>query len=166
LKTALEAAPKKKVSFATREKRRMKEEFSALLDFILQRGGHRHVEGEMQLDLVLPVNVANARLHWRSKDTLRQAYFAHCDMLLRTGAIPRPLSTPIPCASIRVEMHCKREMDTDNAVARCKWAGDWLQERGYIMSDKPSGLKWEGMPQQFPKSKSPRLVIYLREVSP
>jgi hypothetical protein len=156
----------KPLSFATREKHRMQREYSLLLDFLLARGGTPFMEGETRLELPLPVNVANARLHWRSKDTLRQAYFAHCDTLLRAGVEALPPVVPTAYAAIRIELHCKREMDTDNAVARFKWAGDWLQERGYIQSDKPARLRWDAMPTQFPKATVPRLVIFLREVSP
>ena len=160
-------SPKKRLSFATREKQRMAKEFDAVHLLLLREGGYRHVDGELRLCLTMPVNLANARLHWRSKDMLRREYFHHCDYLLRGGCLPTPPGLPMPRAAIEVEMYCKREMDADNAMHRAgKWPLDWLQVRGYILSDKPSCLQWVGMPKQHPSAKVPRLVITLREVTP
>jgi hypothetical protein len=45
-------------------------------------------------------------------------------------------------------MYLGGAMDDDNAAGRHKWAIDWLRTRGYLASDRRSGLRWERFPDQ------------------
>lgn len=99
----------------------------------------------------MPPNLANARLHWRAKDRKRTEFFASCDWLQATKMVPAPPAKPVERATLRVVMHLGAAMDTDNAMARTKWAIDWLTSRRYIVDDRQSVLEWEGFPIQVVK---------------
>jgi hypothetical protein len=49
-------------------------------------------------------------------------------------------------------------MDDDNALARIKWAADWLQTRGYIVDDKRPHCRFT-IPEQVIDRKNQRLVL-------
>jgi hypothetical protein len=92
---------------------------------------------ELVITLPLPVNLANGRMHWREKDRDRKAYFEHCDVLSMTKGIRwldgEPAKRP---AALGFVLHVGNQMDDDNALARVKWAVDWLFTRRFLVEDK------------------------------
>lgn len=115
------------------------------------------------LILPMPPNMANSRMHWRSKDAARQTYFGHCDTLRTLGLLPEPPRVAPTHATIEARLVLMREMDADGAMSRLKWAVDWLVTRGYLEDDKPSHLSWRGVPEQAIKGKGEpqRVFIWL-----
>ena len=110
----------------------------------------------------LPDNLANSRLHWAVKHKRKTAFWLMCDMLRKGKVFPKPPKEPWNKAEIAVHMTLGNTMDTDNAVARCKQAIDWLVTRGYVVDDKPKHLIWAGMPtQRVSRKNAPQLDITL-----
>lgn len=110
----------------------------------------------------LPLNLANARLHWAVKDKARKAYLAHCDLLQSGGILPPPPAVPLQKATLAVAMTLGNAMDDDNAIARIKWAQDWLVSRGYIAGDSRKHLKLTGLPtQRISRKNEPCLELTL-----
>jgi hypothetical protein len=99
----------------------------------------------------MPPNLANARMHWRVKNRERQAYLGLLDGLQLAGRLPAPPAAPFARAAIRSAMVVGGAMDDDNAMARHKWALDWLKTRGYIVDDRRTCLRWEDFPAQLVK---------------
>jgi hypothetical protein len=108
------------------------------------------------LTLPMPLNLANARLHWRAKDRERDAYFTHCDALQARNAVPAPPAVPLVRATIAAAMVLGGHMDDDNAMARLKWPVDWLRTRGYIADDRRKNLRWTGFPSSTSRASSRR----------
>ncbi len=111
----------------------------------------------MTITLVLPMppNLANARMHWRTKHRAKVDYWATLDMWQAHKLIPPPPSQPFAKASLRSAMLLGAAMDDDNAMHRHKFALDWLKTRGYIVDDKKKCLTWEGFPSQTVKRGQP-----------
>lgn len=110
----------------------------------------------MTITLVLPMpdsltNASGKSRHWRTVNRAKKAYWATLDTLQMLGTVPPPPSSPIASATLRSVMHLGAAMDEDNAVARHKWAIDWLRTRGYIATDRRTGLRWEAFPEQIVK---------------
>lgn len=120
----------------------------------------------IRLTLPLPPNIANGRMHWRTKDRKRQAYMTHCYIF---GMDTRPAvlnaagkpELPFPKALIAVKVYLVQKMDADNLMARLKWPIDWLVSDGWIADDGPDYLEWVGMPTQAIDRKAPRVEIEL-----
>lgn len=89
----------------------------------------------MRLTLPLPLNRANARLHWRAESRKKLAYMAECDQRQLAGLIEAPTVTWQEVSGTAV-LFLHQEMDDDNLEARMKWPRDWLETRGYIVDDK------------------------------
>lgn len=112
--------------------------------------------------LPMPENLANARMHWAVKDKARKAYWAHCDLLLVGKVLPAPPAAPWPKATLAVTMTLGNAMDDDNAIARIKWAQDWLVARGYVAGDSRKHLKLAGLPvQRISRKNAPCLELTL-----
>ena len=62
---------------------------------------------------------------------------------------------PITRATLRVAMVLGGHMDEDKAVARTKWAVDWLVQRRYLHSDRRTCLTRDGYPTQRVTRKEP-----------
>ena len=105
----------------------------------------------LTLTVPMPPNMANGRMHWRTKHRARTEYFAACDFRQRARLVPKPPAVPFGKAALTVTMHVGARHDVDNAMARCKWAIDWLTTRGYIADDGPDCLMWTGFPEQVVK---------------
>lgn len=160
--------PKPK-SFSAQELHRLRRDFPLLADVCrLERKTNREYfqSGEgVIFRLPLPPNMANARLHWRSKDNLRKLYLSQCESLVGMRLLPTAPEIPLVFARLSVTLCVKREHDHDNAVARCKFACDFLQSGGYIQSDKPKFLEWVGMPKQIVDTRAlPRLIFVLSDI--
>ena len=111
--------------------------------------------------LPLPPNLANARLHWRKKHRERKAYMAQLDALWLARQLPAvPLPTP---QSVTLESHLYvwSFLDDDNALARIKYAADWLVRAGYLVDDKRPHCRFT-IPEQTVDRKAQRLEITLR----
>jgi hypothetical protein len=125
----------------------------------LDRGTKRSVT----LTFPMPLNLANSRLHWRTKHRHKVAYWAACDALVKPDAWL--LNTPIARAVARAELVCWSTSDQDNAMSRMKWIMDWLVTRGYLAGDDPKRLTWAGLPSQRIDRKVPaHIVLTLEEV--
>jgi hypothetical protein len=83
----------------------------------------------------LPENLGNARLHWAAKHRRKQEYWERLDLLVMAKENPKPVSRWTK-AEAEVQMRTWRRCDLDNAYARLKWIGDWLETRGYVANDK------------------------------
>jgi hypothetical protein len=113
----------------------------------------------------MPLNLANARLHWRVKHNARVAYFATLDQLQAAKEIHPPPPQPFAKGRVYSTMTLGNRMDHDNAMARHKWILDWLQSRGYVANDKH--LDWPQMPGQYISRREPsRIVLTLTETGP
>ena len=117
----------------------------------------------MRITLPLPPNIANARMHWRTKNRKGKEYFESCDWLQIMGEVPILVGAPLPKASIRATLYLWGVMDTDNLMARLKFPVDWLVYAGYIVDDSPKHLDWE-MPTQVIDRKNQRVEIELEAV--
>ena len=110
----------------------------------------------------LPVNLANSRLHWRTKHMAKKAWTVRTNNLLLAKLLPSRPPAPWPKAIITAHIATGNTMDFDNMVARCKWAIDWLVTSGYLVNDHPSNLRWSGMPtQEIVRKAQPFLRITL-----
>jgi hypothetical protein len=111
----------------------------------------------------MPVNLANARMHWAVK--LRK----HNEWKQRAIVSERGLrGRHRPMAKVKVSAvfyvgggaYC----DPDNITARLKWPLDLLKERGLIVDDNPRCLTLAGIPEQ--RQGTPRrVVLTLEEVA-
>ena len=116
----------------------------------------------LTLTFPMPVNLANARMHWAAK--LRK----HNDWKTRALVGERSLRVrpKRPMARVRVTaiMHVGRGvMDHYNAMARLKWCLDFLKERGLIIDDAPKYLTFTGIPEQR-QGNPKRVVLTIEEV--
>lgn len=111
----------------------------------------------MTVVLPMPPTLTNSgrgrSRHWRAVERERRTYLAYCDAAQAAGLVPPPPPTPIPRATLRSVMHLGGHMDDDGAVSRHKWALDWLVTRGYLLTDRRSGLRWEAFPEQVVSRK-------------
>jgi hypothetical protein len=85
--------------------------------------------------------------HWRALEGEKKRYWKRLDELQLVGLIPKPQRRAIARGTLRSTMTLGSRMDEDNAVARHKWAIDWLATRGYVENDRL--LKWERFPVQI-----------------
>lgn len=99
----------------------------------------------------MPPNLANGRMHWAKKHKERTNYFGSLNIRQAAGMLPKPPASPPSKAKIRAKMFLGAPMDHDNAVARLKWAVDWLVAERYLAGDRPGQLEWENFPQQVIK---------------
>lgn len=104
----------------------------------------------LELVLPMPPNLANSRMHWRVKHKAKLEYWALCAMWLRGPDSQKP-RTPLPHATISSVMYLGAPMDMDNAMARHKWALDYLTEDGWIVDDRRKCLTWTRFPEQIIK---------------
>lgn len=106
----------------------------------------------LTLELPLPPNLANARMHWRVKLKEKKAYYALCDQRQLLKQIPPPPRAPLSRAAITAIAYMGATMDMGNLMHRVeKWPCDWLKTRGYIEDDGPKCLRWLGFPEQHIK---------------
>ncbi len=166
LKT-ISAVPKKKPAGAV-----LKAALSQSLDFVRVCGTIAD-KRELGIDLsgalyfVLPVTPLsiNSRLHWRTENAIKLQYKAAFEELAARGRLPPVPAAPWPRATIEATIHCKRAIDHDNSLSRCKMAIDLIVRGGWILDDAPKILKWRAMPEQIVDGKSAAyLVLVLREV--
>lgn len=116
----------------------------------------------LRFRLPLPENLANARLHWAAKHKAKRAYWQHCDLLLAGGVLPAPPELPMPKATLAITLTLANPMDDDNAIARTKWAQDWLVQRGYVAGDSRKHLRLSGIPEQrITRKNAPCLELVL-----
>lgn len=113
----------------------------------------------IELVLPMPVNLGNARLHWRTKLAKKKAYFTALDSIALVhraigpsvdlvSRIPPPPAVPLDQCRITAHLVLGNLMDDDNAMARMKFVLDWLVKRGYIVNDSRRHVRWTGIPTQ------------------
>lgn len=105
--------------------------------------------------LPLPPNLANSRWHWRVKQNKKKQYYAALDLLRVAQLLPPVPSVPWGRATVTAAMVLGAAQDDDNAMARCKWALDWIVRAGYIADDRRKVLRWAGFPDQHVTRKLP-----------
>ena len=111
----------------------------------------------LRLTLPLPPNMANGRMHWRTKNRKRQDYYQYAMVVAMLGA-PRQ---PLPKARAKIVLYVWALMDYDNMMARLKWPLDVLVDAGWIEDDGPQHLEFAEMPSQFVDRKNQRVEIEL-----
>jgi hypothetical protein len=119
----------------------------------------------LTLTLPLPPNLANARMHWRVKERERKSYRQLCDFRLFAKQVPVPNVFPWPRVTVSATLYLWAQMDDDNALARIKWAADWLKTRGYIVDDKRPHCRFT-IPEQVIDRADQRLVLTLTPLPP
>lgn len=117
----------------------------------------------MNLVLPLPLNLANSRLHWRTKNREKKAYYKRCDNLMYFEDFTLPPDTgPMERVEIQATWYVHAKSDPDNIVGRLKWVLDWLVTRGYIVDDKAENVTLLP-PVQHIDRKNKRLEIEITE---
>jgi hypothetical protein len=103
-------------------------------------------------------------MHWRAKHRERCNYRAECDMRLLAKMIPPP---GIPMSRVRIDatLYVWNPMDDDNALARVKWAADWLVYMDYIVDDRRKHCRFT-IPEQVIDRANQRLVLTLTPLCP
>lgn len=124
----------------------------------------RDEEFAMKLVLPMPPNRANQRKHWRVALKEKKAYWAALDALRLARRLPPIPEAPPRFVALKTKMYVFSIMDHDNAVARLKYALDWLKAWGYIADDSPKHLRLE-MPEQAVDRKNQRIEIEIREAA-
>ncbi len=116
----------------------------------------------LELTFPMPVNLANARMHWAQKARRHEAWKMLA--IVRERGL-RGRHRPMQQLRVTAIFYVGRGlMDHDNAVARLKWPLDLLKERGLIADDSPRHLTLTGIPEQ--RQGTPRrLVLTLEEVA-
>lgn len=104
---------------------------------------------QLTLTMPMPVNRGNARMHWRPTLRAKKHYFADCDQRQLIGMIPPPPPTPFGRCVLNATMVLGQAMDDDNAMARLKYALDWIRTRGYVRDDSRRVIQWAGFPRQI-----------------
>jgi len=99
--------------------------------------------------LPLPPNLANSRWHWRVKQNKKKQYTAALDLLRVARLLPPVPSVPWQRATVTAALVLGAAQDDDNAIARCKWALDWIVRAGYLSDDRRKVLRWGGFPEQL-----------------
>ena len=117
----------------------------------------------MKLVLDLPPDLANARMHWRTKHARQRIYCEACDNRQLIGLLPPP-GEPLVRAKVTAHFQMHNEMDWDNLFARLKWALDWLVTRGYLVDDSPKVIPECPTVTQEIDRKNKRLAITLDPV--
>ena len=133
----------------------------------LQRAPELLTGSGMKLIFPMPPNLANSRMHWRTKHNAKKSLWAYMDVrqIFDIG-FPKPPREPMAKATISSVMYLGGAMDDDNAMNRHKWLLDWLKSRGYIMDDRKKCLTWAGLPEQVIDRKNQRIEITLTPLTP
>ena len=118
----------------------------------------------MKLQLPLPVNLGNARLHHMVKYRKKKAYWEHLDILVVLKRLPPAPETPYASAALVFDWFVWNKLDPDNLGARKKWIMDWLVTRGYLTDDRESNVTLTDKPQTIDR-KCPRVEIDLEEAA-
>ena len=114
----------------------------------------------LTFELPMPPNQANARMHWRTKSKAKQAYRQTLTLLMYAKRIPPPPASPLTGVTLDSTLHVWSTMDDDNALARIKWAADFLVQAGYLVDDKRPHCRFS-IPEQLIDRANQRLVITL-----
>ena len=126
-------------------------------------------KGSLTLHLPMPPNLTNPRnrSHWGAVHGAKQKYYSACDLMQKAGLLPAPPEVPFARVTLSSVMHLGHAMDDDNAMARHKWALDWLKTRGYIAEDTKKHIEWAGIPGQVVKRKQDyTLAITITPITP
>ena len=111
----------------------------------------------------LPLNIANARLHWRSRLKKKKQLWADLDLLQMARKIPAAPRKPWDKTNITVHFYLWNSSDVSNLMARMKFVEDWLVNSGYIVDDSPKHLTYTGLPGQSIDRKNQRLEVTLEK---
>jgi len=116
------------------------------------------------LTLPLPPNMANKRWHWRVKERERRIYNEQCDIW---EAMHEKPVAPLSGVTVSASIETWALMDDDNALARLKWAVDWLVTRGYLLGDSRKHITWAGIPEQVvSRVRLPRVTFTITPPTP
>jgi len=105
-------------------------------------------------------NASGRSRHWRTMEREKKAYWTTCNGLYHARLLP-PLPDDAPWEKARIlsTMILGGAMDDDNAMARHKWAIDWLAGWGYVKSDRKTCLVWGDFPIQTVTRKEEAKII-------
>lgn len=123
---------------------------------------------ELTLTAPLPPNIANNRMHWRTKLKAKKRYWGSLNTLSLIGRIPiSPLASRTQTGPTRIAatLYVHNLMDDDNAMARVKWLLDWLVANDYLPGDARKNIQWAGMPEQVIDRKNPRIELTLTPIA-
>lgn len=95
------------------------------------------------LELPLPPNLANSRMHWRVRTRKGKAYRLAARVAILNA---RLADKQWPHISVRPRFYVWNMMDIDNAFGRLKWAMDALTRSGVIPDDRPAFVRYETDP--------------------
>lgn len=115
------------------------------------------------LTFPMPLNLANARMHWAKKMRTHQEWKTRAivgERGLRGRHRPMQRVKVTAVFYIGGGGYC----DPDNITARLKWPLDLLKERKLIADDSPRHLTLAGIPEQR-QGKPRRVVLTLEEVA-
>ena len=112
----------------------------------------------MKLTLPLPLNLANARLHWAQQHRARRKYYEVCDSHAVVGIIPGPPAETPERAQVALKFFLHNKQDPDNLAHRAKWVLDYLVTRGYLKDDREANMEWVP-PEQEIDRKNKRVEI-------
>lgn len=112
------------------------------------------------IEMPLPPNMANGRVHWRAKDKARKEYIAKAHLHLMAQKIRRPWK--VSPAKVRITAHIVvgGQMDVDNLFARVKWALDYLVSDKILRGDSPNHIEWGAIPTQEVSRKKAYTVTF------
>ena len=117
----------------------------------------------LELTFPMPVNLANARMHWAQKNRHHDAWKMRA--LVQARGLRVGLKRPMQRVRVTAILYLGRGvMDQDNSVARLKWCLDFLKERGVIADDDPQHLTLTGIPEQR-QGTPKRVVLTIEEVA-
>lgn len=117
----------------------------------------------MIVDLPLPLNRGNARLHWATMNRQKKKYMNLCTILKANGHLPKPPRMPPLKSVITCHVIVGAQMDDDNLMARLKWPIDWMVKWDYLRGDSPDYLVWGSKPTQEVKRKVSYRAIFTIE---
>lgn len=121
----------------------------------------------LALTLPMPPNLANARMHWRTKHKLLDQWRNRAIVLEKKlrgrGQYPKAMQRVRVSATFYVGSS-RYLMDDDNATARLKWCLDLLKQCGVIVDDKRPHLTLTGIPDQQPAGPR-RVELVVEDVS-
>lgn len=113
----------------------------------------------VELNLPLPPNLGNARLHWAKKNRQREGYLGQAFVAIRNLRLNGWPGEP---HFVRVEitpwLFVGNRMDPDNAIARLKWPIDALVLNHVIADDTGEFLTLHPVIQTIDRAR-PRLVF-------
>jgi hypothetical protein len=107
---------------------------------------------------------ARSSTHWRVIYREKMRYLETLDLLFAAKQMPAPPALAPHRVQVTSVMYLGARMDVDNAMARHKWALDWLAKQGYVDNDKH--FEWQTFPEQIVKRGAEYRIEFTLRVLP